>query len=605
MKLDNIKFLNGATDIVEVKEGYSGATKYTFQNRGKKYFLKIGYLGLRKDIERVLEEDHIAHPKMYEIGQYDDDRQYVIEEFLEGENMKTLLDNYHEKFIYEFGFMIGKQFATLRKRYPDQKPTEQELNEFRKSVDEVIKNIRDILSEKNSIIEKKQIVVLTRWMNYLKDHFDHIKNSLSIYGHTDIKPSNFIISNNEIYATDLDHLGYKELSLSMHWTFARLDGYDEKNLAFARGYLGGLFNLDVPNEVLKAFDYTYTWNIARLVTDNYKDGNLEKFMSRIEFVSSHYMTDGDISLDEKLRSPIDIKNLPTLSGFDFTLVRGSYNPYNMVFCACRDKETYFLKMMKTSATSYKRALASYRLMESLGIPTSHLKASGRCKEKDNYYAIFDFIKGRELSSFEEDFDFEKGYSYGQKVAKYIKRLKGHRITGCNVFDLKKLKEHMNGVVNSIYVHEEHINYIKWPKKEVKSVIERYMPSFEEEPIDLIHADIKFGNLLTRNGKDIVFVDNENFQYSYDIVNFFYNIQNAFMYEHIDAYRGFITAYFKTMNNGTIPKRIDDQIRLLFFGYFLRTILGVLEKNGSANKIEEMSKLCQKYVFDKGELTWFH
>ena len=57
-----IKFLSDAHSIAEVKDGYSGATKFYFEKNGRKFFLKIGTFNIRT-VEMILNDIHFIFKK--------------------------------------------------------------------------------------------------------------------------------------------------------------------------------------------------------------------------------------------------------------------------------------------------------------------------------------------------------------------------------------------------------------------------------------------------------------------------------------------------------------------------------------------------------------
>ena len=166
------------------------------------------------------------------MGRYNEKVNYIIEKFVAGENLKDLLDGYNLGEMYEFGWQIGKAYGNLRKVYPDQPVPESLCQEYMESSNDRITKLRELLAAEDKVNTKARQEMLTV-AEFLKNTLPCVKNSLMVYGHTDVKPSNFLIHNGEILALDIESTRYKEITASIMWAYTRVDFKDEKNLAFA------------------------------------------------------------------------------------------------------------------------------------------------------------------------------------------------------------------------------------------------------------------------------------------------------------------------------------------------------------------------------------
>ena len=146
-----IKFLNGANQIEKIDKGYSGAAKFSFNRAGERYFLKIGHFRLNFDLEEILAKSGVPHPEIVEMGRYDEQMNYMIEKFVEGENLKDLLDEYNLGEIYKFGWQIGGVYGNLRKVYPDQPVPESLYEEYTKSSNERIAKLQGLLAAEGQV----------------------------------------------------------------------------------------------------------------------------------------------------------------------------------------------------------------------------------------------------------------------------------------------------------------------------------------------------------------------------------------------------------------------------------------------------------------------
>lgn len=602
MQFYKIDFLKDVRDIEKIEKGYSGALKYVFSKEGKKYFLKIGQFQLVDNLEELFASNSISHPTIIDFGKYDDNTNYIIEEYIDGKNLKEELDNHAPKFIYEYGFLIGQQYRVLREIYPDKPMTEEKFQEYFSSVKECVLKLKSLIKSNGKLTEK-QSEFLNYMISYLSENTFIIRNSCLVFGHTDIKPSNYLIYNKDIFATDIEYTDFKELSLSMKWSFARFDFKDEKNLAFARGYMDALYSFAIPDKILDCFNYTYLFQLAKYFIRYMEKDKYDKLSPLIEHINKNYMKDGEIKISEQFKRYRSLRDLNLVKESTVTLVKGSYNSCNLTFKCQTNTDSYFLKIMEMSSSHYKKAKDSYDLLKSCFIPISPMIKHG-CIYKDKcYYTIFKFI---ELKEMDESIGstFLDGFKSGELVASYLIKLKDKKLEKAETFDKKHLYKNMVELIEKIYGDNEKNKYIYWSKREVINYINKYISSYDDEPIQLIHGDVKFDNILY-NGNQICFVDNESLQYSYDIINFMYNIQNGFLEKENLCYRGFVNGYLKYMNHGKIPYRMQNQAKLLLIYYVLRITSAALDNKYDASKLKKVLQGCKLYIDEDRNIEWLN
>lgn len=300
LELERIKFLSEATNIQRIEKGYSGAVKFSFEKAGERYFLKIGRFGINFDLEQILIEAAIPHPAIVEIGQYSETMSYVVENFVDGENLKDALDRYGINAIYNFGLEIGQKYRNLRKVYPDQPVPQSLCDEYAESTGRKIKELKELLKVGEVDSESKRKILTIA--GFLQNSLPCVQESLMVYGHTDVKPSNFLIRNDRILAMDIEITEYKEVTASMIWSFARVDYKDERNLAFAHGYLDGLFSHEVPTEVWTCCNHNYAFNMVSYFVKYLRGKDYEKLGRLLRHIETNYLVDRKIIVDKCIQA---------------------------------------------------------------------------------------------------------------------------------------------------------------------------------------------------------------------------------------------------------------------------------------------------------------
>ena len=295
-----IKFLNGASSLEKIDKGYSGAAKFAFEKAGEKYFLKIGKFEANDELERILTEAGVPHPTIVEMGRYGKGVSYVIEKFTDGENLKDVIDEHSANEMYDFGREIGSRYRNLRKVYLDQTVPESLLGEYAKSISEKIARLNDLLGSDSvvGLANKQEMLTVAE---FLQNSLPYAKESLMIYGHTDAKPSNFLICDGKVIAMDIENTRYKEITASVMWAYARVDYKDEKNLAFTRGYLEGLFDSGVPVDIWRCCNHNYAYNMVGYFVKYLERKDYERLGRLLRHIETNYLADGKIEIDKYLR----------------------------------------------------------------------------------------------------------------------------------------------------------------------------------------------------------------------------------------------------------------------------------------------------------------
>ena len=299
--LKRIKFLNGASGLQKIDKGYSNAVKFAFEKAGEKYFLKIGKFEINDELEQILTEAAIPHPAIIEMGQYGEALSYVIEKFVDGDNLKDVIDEYSVDEMYNFGREIGSKYKNLRKVYPDQPVPESLREEYARSTGERVERLKNLL-DLDKVVNQADTYDMLTVADFLQNSLPCVKDSLMVYGHTDTKPSNFLLCNGKVVAMDIENTRCKEITASMMWAYARVDYKDEKNLAFAMGYLEGLFEDKVPTGVLKCCNHNYAYNMVGYFAKYLERKDYGRLGRLLRHIKANYLVDGKIEVDKYLRT---------------------------------------------------------------------------------------------------------------------------------------------------------------------------------------------------------------------------------------------------------------------------------------------------------------
>lgn len=599
MDLSKIKFLKGVKEFQPVTEGYGGAEKYLFEKAGKKYFIKAGKINCDENLETILSAAFVPHPKIVETGAVDEKNNYIIEEFVEGKPLKFMLGETEEKFVYEFGFRLGEKFRNLQKDFPNKAVDDRAFKKYSANVDRDIKSLKRQILKHASNFTANEIKFFAWMEEYLASNKKLIKNSLMVFGHNDIKPSNFLVNGNDICAIDIEGVKYKELSLSFLWSLSRADFKDEKNHAFVNGWLDALFNFNVPKCVLDCCNYTYLFNMCSILKKRIAKKDFAGVMKLMEHIKANYVAGGKMVLNKRLIKVAKISDFKLLRGFEFNLVHGSYTPTNFVFKCTKGKTKYFLKLMQVGDAKFEKILKGYQTLNSCGVPTPRVIDCGKCKSSAFHFVLFEFVDYPELQSTYTK--FEDGVKFGQMAADYLKKFRNlsnnfSSLTKTDLFNEYSL------IIDKIFDGANAYSIFKCSKTEMMDILNSLLKSLNNEKTNLIRYDLKTGNILS-DGKNMIFVDNEDLVNSYEIVNFRYFVNSCFWGKHVQQAQGFVNGYLKSVHNGKLPQKIQNQMKLLLLFRVLDKFKD--KKDCSSAEIQSNNYLInfKKYIIDGEEIAW--
>lgn len=596
MDKEKIKFLKNANNFELITEGHGGAEKYLFEKDGKKYFIKAGKIDYFENLEEILTKADVPHPKIVETGTIDKNNKYIIEEFVDGTPLKQLLSNLQPKFVYEYGFKLGEKFRNLQKDFPNKKVDNKAYTQFCQDVDKAIKSLKKQIKNEHNNLSPNELNFFAWMENFLLSNKQLIKNSIMVFGHNDIKPSNFLVNGNKIYAIDIEGIKYKELSWSLVWSLSRTDFKDEKNHTFLEGWLDGLFNFKVPKCVLDCCNYTYLFNMCINFEKLIKKRSFEKVIKLMEHIKNNYIVGSRIVLNKRLIKVAKISDFKNLKGFNFNLVAGSYTPTNLVFKCTKGDKKYFLKIMQLDETKFECVIKGYQTLNNCQVSTPRVVEYGRCKSSNRYYVLFEFL---DYPEFQLTYTtFEDGVKFGKLAAEHLKYLRNATDNNFGTLTKADLFDAYTKVIDAIFDRVGVSTIFKCSKTEMQNFLKVFLQSFDEEKINLIRYDLKIGNILF-NGQNMIFVDNEDLINSYETINFRYLITSCFWGKHMAQSQGFVKGYLNYIYKGKLPKRVQNQIKLLL----LSRVLDKFENKKDCQDVDNYIINFERYIKNGEEIEW--
>lgn len=595
--LDKIDFLKGYTYFEPINKGHSAIAKFKVEHNGGFYFVKITSHAIDETIDEILTAVKAPHAKVFASGKIDDGTYFLVEEYVNAPVFKDCFDIKSEKYIYERGFYMGSRYSKLRKYHPDKKVDEKAFSSIKARVDRVMRDYKEFIENHKEVEKTPEWSKLIYLKDYFLSHLEDIKNSVMVFGNTDIHPSNFLLKD-ELIAVDFENTGYVEITNAIRWGVVSSEQERQgKFYAFARGYLEGLFQFNIPDCVKKAIVCIYAFMLFREAFAHLKSGNAEKFSLYLQGAFASFKN-GEIGYP----FTFDISKIKTLSNLKkIRRMKGSYSDALIFKCYCEDTK-YVLKVMPRGAKTLEKYLCFYNMLNSHGIPNPKVFESGILNEK-YIFVLFEFIEGETWDKVLPLEDYETGRACGRKIAQYFDRLQDVKEERISKFTIKDFNKENLESLNLIYDNEETKFIMPVSKVKLISMLERFSKDFEEEPLRLIHADIKLGNIMVKND-NLYIIDNENYCYSYEIINFRYNLTTKFLKDELGLKKGFYNGYLTEVYGGKIPSRLQGQAKYLALSDFIKYSRCYVEKT-SSNSHLDLHKILFENGFYEKEITWLN
>lgn len=302
-----IKFIN-KTDVIEpVEDGYSGALIYKVIRGENKYFLKVfkGILDIEKikNCVSIYKKLNIKSLDIIDFGNIDNlDKYYIVYNFIEGKNLKayTTTDEYSLEDLRKIGTMIGKELLKL-KTYDNYNNNLFMSDDINLIIEDTKNNFKLLLENeiyRNIMLEYFTIEEINDLNKKLVEYANIFKDVEPRLIHGDIKRSNIMVNNKELYITDIESMqvSYDVLNFRYQITWSLFEG-SEKEAEFVRGYFDGIYSNSRPENFNYSIIFTIILNFFTESYKRYRNLNITGFETYVQKCKKLFDKINRINLD--------------------------------------------------------------------------------------------------------------------------------------------------------------------------------------------------------------------------------------------------------------------------------------------------------------------
>lgn len=259
--LSELKEKYGYDIIEDICIGNFSTIKLKASKNNNKFFIKIkDYNCAEKILEgvKIYNSIGIDTPEIIEQGVLLDNKYFFdAYAFINGYNLKNYLDNHLSSDIVKgFGYNAG-YCARLLKEYRN-------INTsifHPVTIQDKINYIRPLFEKFfNSNILNLESDIYNKFLSGLKPSLDNyekyfINDSMNLI-HNDIKPANFILSNNKLYIIDIEGIEYSYNIFDLEFFIQHILWDYDFSINWIKGYIEGLYN-NIPDFVLQQLKYSF------------------------------------------------------------------------------------------------------------------------------------------------------------------------------------------------------------------------------------------------------------------------------------------------------------------------------------------------------------
>lgn len=227
---------------------------------------------------------------------------------------------------------------------------------------------------------------------------------------------------------------------------------------------------------------------------------------------------------------------------------------------------FFLKILKWELIKEKIEKIAF-IYEKLNIKSLHIIEIGYIKSCEKYYILYNFIEGQNLKIYndEQNTDLKSIKEIGKTIGQQLLKLKKYGDTDAkNILGVYDIKNDIKNSIENFQLLMQDNNYrnmmleyyTKLELKDMENKLIKYgnMLKRNNKP-KLIHWDIKRSNIMVDKNKEFHFVDIESMKFSYDVINFKYQITWA-LFDGNESEFEFVKGCFDGIYNNKRPKNFN-------------------------------------------------
>lgn len=601
-----IAFLEGASHFEQVTGGYSGAECYFFQKEGRDYFMKLGIQDCNVDtnLEEVFSTAHITHPAIIELSRTKSGIPYIIEEKANGVTGKSLLDKRHEKYFYEYGFRQGREFSNLKAVYPDRPATSAEIEKEKRYTKDIVDQFDQMVD--NTKLNDFSRQFITNLKGYITSHKNIVEHAIYTFGHPDLKLSNLMIDGSKVISIDFQSIKYNNVARSTHCSLIRRHYEEnEKHWAYVSGYLDGLYNCNVPDDVYDNLTFYLCLFTLKMFTKILTKEKYQYIDEYCAFLSTTLIANNNIDSRHILGRFYHIRNIKELNGYTFSFVSGSYDPNSFVFrCDNPDKKSYFLKIRRGGQYELDRIRSINSILNSYHYPHPTMIACGLLSGQYTY-TIDEFIHTVPYPQLKGQEGFHIGEKLGGQLATYHLSIREHTVPHTQQKDVLQnffasIMQHVEFILDS---NSDYAKLYPYTKQETLAYLEKWKQSYKEDKLYFTHGDLKMANVLY-DGKEMYMVDLTSFDLGYELHNFTYTLYSCLLSDYHDKniFSGWIRGYLKSVY-GYLPPFLQDEARAILLFQLVRTMKALIDKNGDTDSLQNCLDMVDKYITKGENIEW--
>lgn len=273
--IKKIDFFSNDAIFEAINDSNSGAILKKVTDNQKTYFLKI----VPKDsididkILKTIEIYKINNINTVQLLSYEttEDKVYLIYNFINGNALNTIYDEYDMASYYDIGLQIGNSYRIINFNCKPDNIFRQDYN-----IDDLINSITskfiDLYNGKlaylKDIIAEDKIKLLT---NKIKELLPCFCNEDKVYIHADMHPKNIMIDkNNQLYIIDIESFHIDYFVMNFRWSIMA-SFKNDKNKAFFKGFIDGYYNHTISDDFDKQLVIILIINFMEHII-NFSDG---------------------------------------------------------------------------------------------------------------------------------------------------------------------------------------------------------------------------------------------------------------------------------------------------------------------------------------------